>query len=168
MPVTAKLSKAFYERFGEQIAGELVEWFDAVDATYRSDLRDLNELNFARFDAKLEQRATALESTFDRRFAAFEAKSEQRFVKIEQRATELEARFEQRLVELEARFEQRLVELEARLTTAFRDELAALRTRDLADIRIELRAREGRVLRWMLAQWVSTVGIMIALLRFWG
>jgi len=29
---------------------------NAVDATYRSDLRELNELNFARFDAKLEQR----------------------------------------------------------------------------------------------------------------
>ena len=26
------------------------------DATYRSELRELNELNFARFDAKLEQR----------------------------------------------------------------------------------------------------------------
>ena len=29
---------------------------NAVDATYRADLRELNELNFARFDAKLEQR----------------------------------------------------------------------------------------------------------------
>jgi hypothetical protein len=27
-----------------------------VDASYRPDLRDLNEANFARFDAKLEQR----------------------------------------------------------------------------------------------------------------
>ncbi len=56
MPVTAKLSKAFYERLGEDIANELVNWFNAVDAAYRSDLRELNELNFARFDAKLEQR----------------------------------------------------------------------------------------------------------------
>jgi hypothetical protein len=31
-----------------------------VDATYRSDLRELNELNFARFDAKLEQRLAEL------------------------------------------------------------------------------------------------------------
>ena len=35
---------------------ELVTWFNDVDATYRADLRALNELNFARFDAKLEQR----------------------------------------------------------------------------------------------------------------
>ena len=33
---------------------------DAVDLTYRTDLRELNELNFARFDAKLEQRLAEL------------------------------------------------------------------------------------------------------------
>ena len=60
MPVTAKLSRRFYEQFGDEIANELVEWFNSVDATYRSDLRELNELNFARFDAKLEQRVSEL------------------------------------------------------------------------------------------------------------
>src|SRR5436189_2766283 len=38
----------------------LVDWFNSVDATYRADLRELNELNFARFDAKLEQRLAEL------------------------------------------------------------------------------------------------------------
>jgi len=33
-----------------------------VDAAYRSDLRDLNELNFARFDAKLDARLADLRS----------------------------------------------------------------------------------------------------------
>lgn len=31
-----------------------------MDLTYRGDLRELNELNFARFDAKLEQRLAEL------------------------------------------------------------------------------------------------------------
>jgi len=31
-----------------------------VDSTYRADLRELNELNFARFDAKVEQRMAEL------------------------------------------------------------------------------------------------------------
>ncbi len=62
MPVTAKLSRKFYETFGDDIANELVEWFNQVDATYRSDLRELNELNFARFDAKLQQRIADLRS----------------------------------------------------------------------------------------------------------
>jgi hypothetical protein len=39
-----------------------VEWFNAVDLAYRTDLRELNELNFARFDAKLEQRLAELRS----------------------------------------------------------------------------------------------------------
>ena len=56
MPVTAKLSRRFYEQFGDELANELVDWFNTVDATYRSDLDRLNELNFARFDAKLERR----------------------------------------------------------------------------------------------------------------
>ena len=62
MPVTAKLSKRFYEVLGEDVANELVDWFNAVDLTYRADLRELNELNFARFDAKLEQRLAELRS----------------------------------------------------------------------------------------------------------
>ena len=60
MPVTAKLSKRFYDVLGEDVANELVDWFNAVDLTYRTDLRELNELNFARFDAKLEQRLAEL------------------------------------------------------------------------------------------------------------
>jgi hypothetical protein len=33
-----------------------VEWFNQVDATYRLDLREINELNYQRFEAKVEQR----------------------------------------------------------------------------------------------------------------
>ena len=62
MPVTAKLSQKFYETFGDEIASELVDWFNSVDAAYRADLREFNELNFARFDAKLEQRLAQLET----------------------------------------------------------------------------------------------------------
>lgn len=69
MPVTAKLSRKFYETLGDDVANELVEWFNAVDATYRSDLRELNELNFARFDAKLEQRIAELDAKLGRLIA---------------------------------------------------------------------------------------------------
>ncbi|HEV8353162.1 MAG TPA: hypothetical protein VGR24_03075 [bacterium] len=60
MPVTAKLSRAFYERFGDDLTNELVDWFNKVDATYRLEFRDLFDTNFARFDAKLEQRVAEL------------------------------------------------------------------------------------------------------------
>ena len=81
MPVTAKLSRKFYEKFGDDITNELVDWFNKVDATYRTELRELNELNFGRFDATLDSRIAevkadlrALESHIEARMAAFEAR----------------------------------------------------------------------------------------------
>lgn len=95
MPVTAKLSKLFYERFGEQIANELVDWFNAVDATYRSDLRELNETNFARFDAKVAQRFAEFDLKLERRLAdlevRFDAKFERGFANVRVELRELKA-----------------------------------------------------------------------------
>ncbi len=71
MPVTARLSKRFYDQLGEEIASELVDWFNSVDATYRADLHELNELNFARFEAKLGERLAELESHLTWRMFAF-------------------------------------------------------------------------------------------------
>lgn len=49
---------------GDDLTNELVEWLNQVDAAYRTDLRELNELHFARFDAKLEQRISELRTEF--------------------------------------------------------------------------------------------------------
>ncbi len=83
MPVTAKLSKAFYERLGEDIANELVDWFNQVDATYRADLRDLNERNFQRFDANVGKRFAEFELRIERRLAEFELKIETGMARLE-------------------------------------------------------------------------------------
>ncbi len=64
MPVTARLSKRCYDKFGDEIANELVEWFNSVDSTYRAELRQLADDYFARFDAKLAQRVAELRSEF--------------------------------------------------------------------------------------------------------
>ena len=58
--MTAKLSRRFYERLGDDIVNELVELLNQVDLAYRSELKEQNELNFARFDAKLDQRVAEL------------------------------------------------------------------------------------------------------------
>src|SRR5438046_657485 len=73
MPGTAKLSRKFYDTFGDKFANELVEWFNQVDATYRGDLRELNELNFGRFDAKLEQRVAELDAKIEQRYEQLDA-----------------------------------------------------------------------------------------------
>ena len=146
MPVTARLSKRFYDVFGEEIATELVDWFNAVDATYRADLRELNELNFARFDAKLEQRLATLDAAWQGRW------------------TELDAKLEQRLAELDAKWGGRWTQLDAKLVQR------------LAELRVELVKELAGVksgLKWMLAFWAPTAlavigtgaGVLSLLLR---
>ena len=56
MPITAKLSRDFYDRFGDKVVDELVGLLNSMDATFRAELRELNEQNFRRFESKLEQR----------------------------------------------------------------------------------------------------------------
>ena len=55
MPVTAKLSQKFSQRLGDDVATALVEWFNAVDATYRSDIRAIADAQSARIDAQMGQ-----------------------------------------------------------------------------------------------------------------
>ena len=69
MPVTAKLSQESYDTLGDKIANELANWFNQVDATYRSELKDLLEVHFSRFDAKLEQRLAESDAKWERRVA---------------------------------------------------------------------------------------------------
>ncbi|MFN2604233.1 MAG: hypothetical protein ABR582_15950 [Gemmatimonadaceae bacterium] len=62
MPVTAKLSRKFYERLGDEIAGELVDWFNAVDLTYQTQLREINDLNWERFRSALLAESASIKS----------------------------------------------------------------------------------------------------------
>jgi len=103
MPVTAKLSRKFYERFGDELTNELVEWFNQVDATYRLEFRDLFDTNFARFDAKLEQRIA-------------EAKAELR-QELHREIAELRSELRSGLASLEGRLLARMGVLEGRLGT---------------------------------------------------
>ena len=60
MPVTVRFSSKFYERLGDDVAGELVDWCNAVDETYRNQLREMNELSWERFKAHLDGRLAEL------------------------------------------------------------------------------------------------------------
>ncbi len=61
MPVTAKLSREFYDRFGDKVVNELVGLLNDVDATFKAELREQNDRNLTLFDAKLEQRLAELQ-----------------------------------------------------------------------------------------------------------
>ncbi len=93
MPVTAKLSRKFYEQLGDEVANELVEWFNAVDSAYKSDMKELNELSWNRFRAELrselDQHFNGIRREFDARFAGID----RRFATMDSRFAGIETRF---------------------------------------------------------------------------
>jgi len=131
MPVTARLSKRFYEALGEDVANEMVDWFNAVDTTYKADLRDLIEVQAQRFDAKLEQRLA--ETRADLR-------------------TEMHAGF----ADLRTEIGQVRAEMGvgfAQVRTEMASGSAVLRT-EMANLRAEL-------IKWMFLFWLGTVAAAI-------
>ena len=80
MPITAKLSRQFYDKLGDEIANELVTWLNAVDTSYRDEFRTLFEANFGRvearlreFDARVEARLREMDARVDARLDRLEA-----------------------------------------------------------------------------------------------
>jgi len=134
MPVTAKLSQAFYDRLGHPVADEMVEWFNQVDAAYRTDLRELNELNFARFDAKLEQRFAESDLRMEKRFTGFSTAVETRFTTFE--------------VALERRFAEFSRDVDRRIN----------------DLSLQLKESQVVQMRWMIGMWVVQLAAITGLL----
>lgn len=50
MTITSRLSRKLYEALGDDAGHDLVDWMQQIDA-HRTELRELNDLNFARFGA---------------------------------------------------------------------------------------------------------------------
>jgi hypothetical protein len=148
VPVTAKLSRKFYDALGDDVANELVEWFNRVDLTYRTELRDLNEVNFARFDAKLDQRVATLKAEIDQRITALEAKLDRRIV-------EVRAELRQEVARLDARVEHGFAEQAARVEHGFTEHAARVDAK-LDGLRTEL-------IKWMFLFWVGSVGLALAI-----
>ena len=125
-----------------------------MDATYRADLRELNELNFARFDAKLGERLAELDAKWGTRWSALDSK-------LEQRLAELRSEMEARFARADAKLEQRIMELRSEMRTG------------LAQASTELHEVRADILKWMLGFWAPTalavvgtgLGVLNLLLR---
>lgn len=85
----------------------MVNWMNGVD-TQRAELRELNELNFSRFDTRFAQS----QAVFDARFAQAEARFDARLSQAEATVDARLGQFEASIVgRLEAKIEQRTAEL---------------------------------------------------------
>jgi Sec-independent protein translocase protein TatA len=131
MPTAPTFSKRFYDKFGPENVTELARWLNQMDLTYRTQLHELNELNFARFDAKLEQRIA-------------EVKAELR-----EEMADLKAGLREEMAALKAELLQAIAEMGA----ALRQEMAQAN----ADLRREISESNARLIRWMFVFWTGTV-----------
>jgi len=77
VPITARLSRKLHQTLGDEAGEDLVTWMQQVDAQ-RAELRELNELNFARFDARLSTSVAELRQQMQTGFAQLEARLERR------------------------------------------------------------------------------------------
>jgi DNA anti-recombination protein RmuC len=157
MPVTAKLSRKFYETFGDEMTNELVNWFNQVDTQYRSELRELNEANFARFDAKLEQRIGEVKTEMHEGFARADAKLEQRIAEVRTQMHEgfarADAKLEQRIAEVRAEMQAGFARFDGRLEAGF------------ASFDAKLDQLRAELVKWMFLFWAGTMLTLVALLR---
>lgn len=161
------------EAVGDDVANEFVEWFNIVDATYRNDLRETNEVNFARFrseteagfaraDARIEVRASEVRQEMAAGFARADAKLEQRVAEIRQEMTtgfaKADAKLELRTAELRQEIMQH--------STALRAEIYDLRAHidtGFEKLRTEMAQQRADLVKWMFAFWIPTAAALIGL-----
>ncbi|MFI5311741.1 MAG: hypothetical protein ACHQQ3_10935 [Gemmatimonadales bacterium] len=150
--MTATLAQVLQEKLGSTGAAEMLTWFDETQRDARQELRDLNELNFSRFDARVGERMAVLEQRLELRFGERMAALEQR---LSERMTALEQRLSERMTALEQKIELVRIQGEKNLEVG------------LARLEQRIAAGEARLLHWMIGLWIVTLSA-IGLLKIVG
>jgi phage host-nuclease inhibitor protein Gam len=149
MPVTPTFSEDFYWKLGHGIAEDFVTWCNQAHAAFRTDLKELNELNYARFESKLEQRIVELRATLREELAQMGAA-------LRQEIAALDAKLSRRIAELDTKLSGQIASVEAR------------GDKKLAALQAEVQSLKTMVRR-LLGFWAaSTVTILAAIIRLAG
>ncbi|HEX8723837.1 MAG TPA: hypothetical protein VF737_00450 [Gemmatimonadaceae bacterium] len=162
MPVAAKLSRKLYETLGDEAAEAMVSWMDSVEHN-RAELREMNDLAFARIDARFGE----MDARIDGRFSEMDARIDGRFA-------EMDARIDGRFGEMDARIDGRFGEMEARFDAKLDREIGQLRQEMAAGFgRVESRIEQrfADLMKWSLTFWLGSVIALIgalAILRQFG
>lgn len=106
MAITARLSHKLHQTLGDEAAEDLVNWMQQVDAQ-RAELRELNELNFSRIDARFAEARQAaqadlaeLRQAMQGRFAEVREEMKAGFANVREEMAHLETRLERRIGDL--------------------------------------------------------------------
>jgi|ERR1017187_179655 hypothetical protein len=129
MTIAAILSRKLYETLGDEAAEAMVDWMQGVN-TQRTELRELNDLSFARIDA---------------RFAEADAKLDVRFAEVNARFAEVSAKIDARFAEITAKVDLRTAALDGRIDTV------------KAELGEKIATRYGDLLKWSFVFWATTI-----------
>jgi len=154
MPTAPTFSKRFYDKFGHETVTELSKWLNHMDLTYRSQLHELNELNFARFDAKLEQRIAEVKAELREEMAALRTE-------LLQAIAEIGSALRKDMAAMDSALRQEI----SGMGSTLRQEMA----QSNAELRKEIAESTARLIRWMFVFWTGTIvtllGAMFAIAR---
>lgn len=161
MPVTAKLSRKFYDTLGDEATNELVDWLNTVDLSYRQEFRDLFQAHFGALDARFAQLDAGLA-----RVEGFGAHQAERIQQGESglgdRIQRLELQLGERIQQVESRLGERIQQVEVQLGTRIgrvESQLQQLEER----VNAKLEALKSSMLQWTFLLWLGTIGIVLGI-----
>src|SRR6266545_549453 len=173
MAITARLSHTLHQTLGDEAAEDLVNWMQQVDAQ-RAELRELNELNFSRVDARLAEVATRADLTQVRQELQADL-AELRYemeVGLAQTGGDLRqelqsgfARSDAKLADLRQEMQSGFARSDAKLA-AFQEEMRlgfSELQQEMAHLEARLERRIGDLIKWSFVFWVGAVGAIAML-----
>lgn len=130
-----------------------------MDDTYQRQLKEVNELNWAR----VETRFGAFDERLDANAERFEDKLGAVEVRVHEKLAAFEVRFNEKLAALEVRVNEKLDALDIR----FDEKLVALEVRLLSHVDLKIQRLRSEMILWMFGFWTATTiplaGLMLAL-----
>ena len=146
---------------GDDVANELVEWFNAVDLTYRTDLRELNELNHGRFMAKLAEGMTGIRADVERQIGLLRSDFERQIGEVRSEIGQLRSELTTDIASLQSELQGDA----ARLQSEVKRDIAEARMATEAlgsQLRLEMAGQRADLVNWMFLFWVGTVAVGVA------
>ncbi len=158
MPV-AKLSREFYEKFGDKLTDELVNCLNSIETGYRGELRDLFDAHFGRFEEKLEHRLA--ETT-----AQLRTEFRDEIARLREEVHDEIAQLREQVHDESAGLRTETGDRIGGLRSEIRDQMASLQSEirdEMANLRVEVHAVKGDLMKWSFVFWLPVVLALLGL-----
>jgi hypothetical protein len=165
MPVTTRLLQRLHESLGEEATNDLFAWWEEATTVNRAGVREVADLYYARFDARLEK-------------GLAEVRAELR-AELSKESGQLRSEMAKELGELRSEMAKESGQLRSEMATALGQvrsdmamEFAKVRnemTEGFGKLRSETAGQHANLIKWMFIFWIGTLvplaGLIVALTK---